>query len=372
MLTMRDMNAAVAREGLPEVVLRAAGVDRGELRAVRSEVLVDNPENMTTSALRRYRCEFADGTLWSVVAKTLRPASASPLWDLVPEEFRATVLKNLDWHAEPRLYELGLNDHLPDGLRAPDVYLVERADQAITIWMEDVADDGKWTTERYRRAAMALGRMAGRWPEARAARELGLRRRNLHNLFFGKIMNLDLQILGEDAFWDSPPISELPDRGLRADLFELAERMPGLLDLAEELPHAMAHGDAAPANLLDPGDGDLVAIDWSYGSSAPVGSDLSQLLAGRFDCGDAAPLELETVVPAIVDAFCEGLSIEDAAVDRAQVEAAFAIHLGVRTVFSLLVVEATAKLPRDELIRLIRPRAALARAGLGLCAAVSA
>lgn len=365
------MNAAMTDELPPEVVRRATGFNEADLGAFQGEVLVENPENMTTAALRRYRGNLADGTGWSVVAKTLQPASRSPLWDLVPDEFRADVLRNLDWHGEPRLYELGLDAHLPEGLRAPAVYLVDHDEDAITIWMEDVADHGSWTTERYRRAALALGRMAGRWPEARAARELGLRRRNLHNLFFGKITNLDLQILAEDAFWESPPICELPDADLRADLFALAERMPALLDLAEELPHAMAHGDAAPANLLDPGDGDLVPIDWSYGSLAPVGSDLSQLLAGRFDCGDAAPGELGVVVPAIVDAFCEGLALERFPVQRSLVDAAFAIHLGVRTVFSLLIVEARGRLDPEETARLLRPRAALARAGLNLCATVS-
>lgn len=365
------MNATVADDVLAEVVRRATGLEGRELRSVRSELLVDNPENMTTAGLRRYRGELADGTGWSVVAKTLQPASQSELWDLVPEQFRATVLRNLDWHGEPRLYELGLDAHLPDGLRAPALYLVEHDEHAITIWMEDVADHGSWTTERYRRAALALGRMAGRWPEARAKRELALRRRNLHDLFFGKITHLDLKILAESSFWDSPPICDLADAQLRSDLFELAERMPALLDLAETLPHAMAHGDAAPANLLDPGDGDLVAIDWSYGSCAPIGSDLSQLLAGRYDCGEASPDDLDALIPTIVDSFCEGLAAEGSRVTRKQVEAAFAIHLGVRTVFSLLVVEARGPMNSAELTRLIKPRAALARAGLDLCAAVA-
>ena len=365
------MNAALANDVLTDVVARATGSVPGPLGEVSTELLVDNPENMTTAALRRYSGKLPDGTPWSVVAKTLRPPSQSPLWDLIPDEFRPEVLRNLDWHGEPRLYELGLDAHLPEGLRPPAVYRIDHAEDVITIWMEDVADHGQWTTARYRRAAEALGRMAGRWPEARATAELGLRRRNLHNLFFGKITNLDLRILAEEAFWATPPVCDLPDRELRSDLFDLADRMPALLDHAETLPHGMAHGDAAPANFLDPGDRNIVAIDWSYGSSAPVGSDLSQLLAGRFDCGEASPGELDVVIPAIVDGFCEGLAIEGSDVDRAQVEAAFAIHLGVRTVFSLLVVEARGKLHADDLTRLIAPRAALARAGLDLCARVS-
>ena len=361
---------SVAEDALTEVVRLASSSDLTDPN-VETEPLVENPQNMTTAALRRYRGQLPDGSQWSVVAKTLRPASESPLWDLIPEEFRPEVLRNLDWHGEPRLYDLGLHAHLPPGLRPPRIYKIERADNAITIWMEDVADQGQWTIERYRRAAFALGRMAGRWPEARATEELGLSRRNLHNLFFGKITNLDLQILAQDSFWDSPPIAELPDAALRDDLFSLAERMPGLLDFAETLPHGMAHGDAAPANLLEPGDGTIVAIDWSYGSCGPVGCDLSQLVAGRYDSGEGSPHEIEALIPAVLDGFCDGLTEEGSTVTRDQVRSAFAVHLAVRTVFSLLIPEAQGPLEPEDLRRMLVPRAALARVGLDLCAWVS-
>ena len=368
---MSGMNATMANEVPTEVFRRATGFDGPEAGSVHIEALVDDPENMTTAALRRYRGELRDGTPWSVVAKTLRPASQSPMWALVPEDFRPNVLENLNWHAEPRLYELGLDGYLPGPLRPPAIWQIDRADDSITIWMEDVADEGGWTLSRYRRSAVALGRMAGRVPESRAPDGLELNRRKLHDLFFGKITHLDLRILAEDAFWETPPISDLTDRGLRPDLADLARRMPALLNYAESLPHGLAHGDAAPANLLEPGDGSIVAIDWSYGSWGPIGSDLSQLLAGRYDCGEASAGELEALIPAIVDGFCEGLGVEGSPVGRSQVEAAFAIHLGVRTVFSLLVVEARGPVEPERMARLIAPRAALARAGLDLCAAVS-
>lgn len=361
---------AIADQALPEAVRRATGCAAADLREVRSETIVDDPENMTTAALRRYRGHAADGSPWSVVAKTLRPASRSPLFELVPEEFRPNVLRNLDWHSEPRLYSAGLESHLPDGLRPPKIYWIDRSEDAITIWMEDVPDSPSWDADRYRRAAVALGAMAGRCPEARIPLELGLARRNLHDLFFGKITHLDLRILSAEEFWQSPPIRDLPDGRLRLDLFELADRMPDLLDFAEALPHAMAHGDAAPANLLEPGDGRIVAIDWSYGSSAPVGSDLSQLLAGRYDTAEASPDELKTLIPTILEGFNEGLATEGSEVDRAAVEAAFAIHLGVRTVFSLLIARpGWSNLDSAVVNSLIATRAALARAGLDFCRA---
>ena len=365
------MNATLDRKTLSDVVRRATGSQAGIRGEPRSVALVDNPENMTTASLRRYWGALVDGTSWSVVAKTLRPASASPIWETIPQQFHAQVLEDLNWRDEPRVYESDLASDLPEGFRLPEVWRIDRAEDAITIWMEDVGDTPAWTTARYSRSAQALGRLAGRWPEARAIAELGVSRRNFHNLFFGKIMNLDLQILSDDSFWSTPPISQLEDGELRADLLGLAERMPGLLDFAEALPHGMAHGDAAPVNLHQSADGSLVAIDWSYGSSAPVGSDLGQLLAGRFESGQANPDELPVLIPSIIDSFREGVMAEGFDVSRSDVEAAFAIHMGVRTVFSLLIVQPSPGRDPEELFRLVTCRAALARAGLDLCARLS-
>lgn len=365
------MDAVLNNEVLAAVVGRATGAADVALRRAECVPLVDNPENMTTASLRRYCGETEDGTSWSVIAKTLRPASKSPIWERIPDEFRPIVLNDLNWRDEPRIYGCGLSDDLPAGFRLPAVWRIDESETAITIWMEDVADHPRWDRARYARSASALGRLAGRWPEGRATGELGVTRRNMHNLFFGKIVNFDLKTLAEERFWNSSPIAELSDRDLRTDLFTLADRMPSLLDLALTLPHALAHGDAAPANLLEPGDNDIVAIDWSYGSSAPVGSDLGQVLAGRYDSGEADPDELLVLIPAIVDAYCEGVAAEGADVERAAVEAAFAIHMAVRTVFSLLVVERQDDMDPTQLARLINCRAALARAGLGLCSRIA-
>ena len=64
--------------------------------------------------------------------------------------------------------------------------------------------------------------------------------------------------------------------------------VPSLIRHLDELPEALAHGDACPSNLLHVDDG-IVAIDWSYASNSSIGSDLGQLLAGRFVDGSADP-----------------------------------------------------------------------------------
>jgi hypothetical protein len=323
-------------------------------------------ENMTTHCLARLAGTLTDGTDWSVFVKTLQPASDSPVWAFIPEQFHQEVLEDLDWLGEPRIYRSPLAARLPEGLRMPAVYAIEESPNRITIWMEDVAGHDRWDLDRYRRASVALGRLAGRWPEDRAVVELGLERRVIDRLFFGKVRNADLPALAEDAFWADPLVAAAADPALRGDLARLAEVIPALLGRLSALPHAMAHGDAAPDNLREPGDGTVVAIDWSYGNIAPVGSDLAQLLAGRAESGHLEPDELADIGEVLVAGFLRGLSDEGVEADPNEVEAAFAIHLAVRSAFSALVLDPGADRPEDRRRDLLRRRAGLARFAIDL------
>ncbi|MBP7407043.1 MAG: hypothetical protein KA973_19235, partial [Candidatus Microthrix sp.] len=104
------------------------------------------------------------------------------------------MLEQLNWLDEPRVYGCGLESDMPEGIRLPKLLAIDRAcDDRLVLWLEEVDDEGgPWNLERYRRSARGLGRMIGRWPEARVERNLGLGRRSLHYLFYGKMMNVDL------------------------------------------------------------------------------------------------------------------------------------------------------------------------------------
>jgi hypothetical protein len=288
------------------------------------------------------------------------------LWQFVPAEFHERVLAELDWLGEPRIYRSPLPAQLPEGLRMPTVFAIDESSARITIWMEDVGGDDAWDLDRYRRAARVLGRLAGRWPEDRTSRELGLGRRPLDGLFFGKITHVDLPTLADDGFWRDPAIVGAADPSLRADLARLADDTPRLLQRFAALPHGMAHGDAAPDNLREPGDGTVVAIDWSYGATAPIGSDLAQLLAGRVESGLVDPSELGAIADTVLDGFLDGLADEGADADPSAVEEAWAVHLVVRSVFSALILDHVNAPSEEARHGLLVRRAALARFGLDL------
>ena len=354
------MRAALGR---PE-----AEVDRWEAAAPGGFVV----DNMTTERLDRVCGTLVDGTAWSLFAKTLRPVSASPQWAMIPPFAQDLVCDRLDWLDEPRVYRSCVADDLPAGVRLPHLLHVEEGDDRIVLWMEDVADRAVWDLDTYRRAAEGLGRLAGRWPEARVEAELGLRRRPLAWYVEGRVLPHVLPWLADDATWADPLVAAATatDPDLRADLARLADDPLGLVAPLDAMPHALGHGDATPANILDDGT-DLVLIDWSYGASMTLGLDLGQLVAGAIDGRAVGDLALVAAVDdVVVDAYCAGLEAEGVTADRDAVERAHVVGLVVRSAFTAIDVGHAADLPEEHRAALLAQRTGLARRALDRLAAI--
>ncbi len=359
---------------LTEVVRGATGRDDAEVASVETRGAAHRVENMTTAALTHVSGTLTDGMPWRVFAKTLRPAWHAPLWAQIPPAFHEQVRRTLDWQDEPRIYRGPLGDDLPGELRLPQLYGLDETDQRITLWLEDVDDTTGWDLARYQRTARHLGQLAGRWPEERARESLpGIRRRTMAQLFHGKISHADIPALADDTLWETPAVrAATAEHGdLRGDLQRLAEVAPALVEAYEELPHGLAHGDATPDNLREPGSGDIVAIDLSYVCPAPFGSDLSQLLVGRFESVAATEHDLQSIQAALLPAYCNGLAEEGVDADPQQVESGWAIALAVRSVFSALLLDHRPDLDETARAELLAGRAAACRFGLDLALQVA-
>ncbi len=346
-------------------VLDRPGLTTDELRRVELVDADHRIDNMTTAGLHRVSGTLDDGTEWRAFAKVLHPATASPLMQYVPEDHHAAVMANLNWLDEPAVYRSGLAADLPVGLRMPRLWHVVDGDDRIVLWLEQLDATSSWELDDYRRAARALGAMSGRWPEARVETELGLRRRDLGYLFFGKLANVDLPVVADDAHWADPVVADATDAEFRRELDALVARAPARIAEAETLPHAMSHGDATPHNLLWTDDA-LVAIDWSYGSSGPLGADLGQLLAGRFDTGEADPDDAPKIAEVLLDSYMEGLADEGVHPDPAQVLAGWSTHLAIRSVISSTVLDHRPDLDDEARSQLLARRVAAARVGFEL------
>lgn len=218
----------------------------------------------------------------------------------------AEVVGEFPWRDEA---DFLLSDfELPPGMRRPRVVRVDDFGDRIALWLEDVAvADVEWDLPRFRRAALALGRWAGR-------RFGGPPGRALRVLYEGRLVR--------DAF-------------LRPDCSPLAARMPELLARLEALPQANGHNDACPQNLLVPAyePESFVVIDVTWQCPNPVGADLGQLLVGLAQAGRMAVSDLPEVREAIIDAYLEGLRLEHRAVSREEVVLGCDGTLAVRSAF---------------------------------------
>ncbi|MCG8923671.1 phosphotransferase [Lentzea sp. CC55] len=178
----------------------------------------------------------------------------------------------------------------------------------VGLWLEDVrCADTEWDLPRFRRAALGLGRWAGR-------RFGGAPGRALRLLYEGRLVR--------DAF-------------LRPDCPPFAARVPELVRRLEALPQANGHNDACPQNLLVPaGDPEsFVVIDVGYQCPNPIGADLGQLLVGLVHEGRMAVADLPPVHEAVVDAYLEGVRLENRAVSREEVVLGCDGMLAVRSAF---------------------------------------
>lgn len=347
-------------DDLPPAVV-AACHPGGAVRAATSTVVP--VDNMTTESLVRVDAvtEGPDGERsWSVVAKTLRPATDWPLWSMIPPEHREQVLSDLDWTIEPHAYACGLADRLPAGVRMPAVHHVEGSADRVALWLEHAADDPVWDLARYRDTARALGRLAGAFPAD--AVPAGLPERSLRTFFTGKVAHVDLPAFADPAVWSHPAIRPHDDGTLGARLLALVDRAPALLDALDRLPRTLAHGDACPQNLLRARRGDdVVAIDWGFAGTMAIGSDPASLVAGRVESGALAPEDVAAVHDATLAGYLDGLADAGADIAADDVATGFLATSVIRSAFTCLPLDRLAGSPTPDLGAQVHGRLGYAR-----------
>jgi hypothetical protein len=353
----------------PEDVRRwavAAAADDGvaDVEAGRWSVVgVDwSSPSPTTGGLFR-----VTGPSWSLFVKVVQSFRHWELLEVFPPELRKQALATSSWRYEADLYRSGLGSLLPEGMRLPHVYEVrDLPDDRVLIAMEDVAvATGRWDAARYARAAFGLGRLdvrmtAAGWLPTTEVHQPG---RLLRHYVDSRIVAAVLPLLAADETWEHPLLAGRRSRALRADLAELATRVPGLLDSLTSLPHVRTHGDATPHNLLvSAGRPDeLVVIDWAMGALAPVGEELGQLLVGGAHDGDLRVDDLVALRDVVVAAYTAGLAEEGLHVPCPLVRTAMDTTITLRSAFSALPLERLGEPVTDELAALVARRLDLTR-----------
>jgi hypothetical protein len=262
-------------------VVRALGREPGEWRAARLAV------GSSRGGGGIWRLAGAD---WSLVLKVIvRHARADRGGDLVDEPGHFFY-----WRREPLAYASGLLDDLP-GLRAPRCERVEeRADGGYHLWLEDVADEGGWTLERYALAARHLGRFNGAYPRGRPLPEQPWLHRGFGPLWRAESEEAVAPFRRPETWADPRARALLPERDVRRVLAAWDER--GRLEqLADGAPTTLCHYDAFRGNMAAAGQ-ETVLFDWEYVGLGALGQDpahlaVESLFMGHVPGGEAGALD---------------------------------------------------------------------------------
>ncbi|MGC4940548.1 phosphotransferase [Kribbella sp. DT2] len=332
----------------------------------------------STAALLRVlgTARLSDGstTDWCSFVKQLQSPRHWGLIHLIPDAFREDFIQNLPWRLEIAVHHSDIATVLPDGLRLPTAYRIdEYDDDRATLWMEYVVQEpGIWGLDRFARAAYLLGRLSARRQPHLVQPFLprpGVDQPGIGLRYYvqGRVMTTALPALADTATWRHPllaaAVCNLGDHGLRDDLLELGEQLPGVLDALDALPQCYQHGDASPQNLLVPlgRPDEFVVIDWGFDCPQAVGFDLGQLLVGLAHAGELSPTALPAVHQVILEAFTEGLAAEGMQVSREQVRYGYLGSLLARGTFTALPLENLGASPTDDDLRLFEDRVQLTR-----------
>jgi hypothetical protein len=326
MLDVRERLAGAAAGRLREAVrtaLREPGAVLGGWDAVPVQRAASRSLYLLAGAARVGAAEHP----WRVVLKVLGPVAGQqdPTHIFYPKR-------------EPQLYQSGLLDDLPAGLRAPRCYgCDELADGTIWLWLEHVREDGAraWPLARWSLTARHLGQFNGAYLGARPlphAPWLGGRRLRTWLERHGELVaRIAAAPLNPEVrrFWPQPVVDAL---------LRLWEERDAFCAVLERLPQTFCHGDAIRRNLFarrrTDGSEETLAIDWEYAGHMAVGEEIGQTVSVASAFFDVAPADLPALDEALFAGYLAGLRDSGWRGDERPVRFAYATHAALRNAFN--------------------------------------
>jgi hypothetical protein len=237
---------------------------------------------------------------WSVILKTLQPIA--PAFD---EESHP-----LYWQREARVYESGLLDALPAGVRAPRCYAVTRpAPALIRLWLEEARDaTPAWGPAQYARAARALGRFNGAFAAGRGrpAAPWLVRDGSPRGLLEYRQPWRDR--MADPALWDAPLLRAVFPTPIAGRLLRLWDEREPLLRALDAAPHSFCHLDAWRRNMFLPAAAPgFTLIDWAFPGQAALGTDAADLFGASFSLAETGATPPAAFDATIFGAYVAGL-----------------------------------------------------------------
>jgi hypothetical protein len=265
----------------------------------------------------------ADGTTrpWSVVLKHLK----KPEGEQQPHELWY-------WKREVSAAHSGLLDELPGPVVAPRCYGTTEFEDSAWLWMEHIHDarGGPWTLDDFAFAAKQLGRFNGAYLTGTLLPSASWFCQDLPRQWVEPSNP-------EQADWENPYISRYVSPDLRAQAAQLWAERERFYRALDRLPRVFSHFDYQRRNLFVRhnaiGHEEVVATDWAWCGTGPVGGDLNALVGSSCLLFEWEPARMRELEEAVVEPYVAGL--RDAGWDgdpdlvRLGYTAWLALHCGV-------------------------------------------
>lgn len=232
---------------------------------------------------------------WSVVLKSLQSRDPEP----DPSD-------TWHWKREYWAMESGLLERLPGPLVPPRCYGVEEQPEGAWIWMEHILDRSprRWGINEFVFAAEQLGRTTGAWLSSGTRVDYPWLSRGLaHTWAEG--------FAPSDEVWANEFVSKAWSSSMRERLMAVWAEQARLNAALERLPQTFAHFDSQRRNLMirarPDGEDELVAVDWAWCGSGPVGADAAILIGNSMILYEADPQTGTQLDEAVFLAYLAGL-----------------------------------------------------------------
>lgn len=243
----------------------------------------------------------------------------------------------LYWKREALVYQSDLLDDLPGGLRGPGCYsIMERSDESVWLWLEDVKEcyGPRWPLEQYARTAQSLGQMNGAYLAGRPLPSYPWLVRTGSPRGLLEHYGWMWKIVYDPSTWQHPLLHAAFPLPIAVRLLRLWKDRDALLNVLERLPQTFCHLDAWRRNLFAAPEGDgqhqLIAIDWAYPGLGTIASDIGDLFAASFSMFGVEACDPRTIDATIFGSYLEGLSTAGWRGDRRMVRCAFAIFAALK------------------------------------------
>jgi hypothetical protein len=290
---------------------------------------------------------------WSLILKEL---SASSLSEHEGNNANDDPSKSFYWKREVLLYQSGLFDSLPDGIRAPHCYRIDEETLSARIWMEDVSEDvgAVWPLSHYAHVGRHFGRMNGLFLEQQPIPSWPWLMRSYFTNWLEEPDWLEFRQNYPALRLDNA----LVQRGWSDELFEEFDRLwqdrVAFVEALGQLPQTLNHNDSGRKNLIahrrPNGEIETVAVDWGSTSTGPVGGELAcVVMQPIYWFHGVHPDQLKELDRIAFEGYMQGLRDVGWHGDRKLARLGYTASIALRTAFGIFNFEWEA---RDESTRI--------------------